>query len=247
MKLRPIRHGLVDSTNERAFAALAAGSALHGDVHVAEGQSGGRGRLGKKWESPRGEGLYLSAVLLPRSAPPPAAWTVAGALAVVDATADLGVAGVGLEWPNDVVVAGAKLAGVLVETRGWDLERPAYVLGIGVNVGQREFPRALRARRAATSLALLGSALELGRVEAALLRRLAERVEQVEHEHHAQLAADYLAASRLAGRTVRATTAEGTLQGNLVELSLTGGALLATADGAHQRIALEFLRELAPL
>ena len=65
MTLRVLRHGIVDSTSERAFAALADGSARHGDVHVAEGQSAGRGRLGRLWASAPGEGLYASLVLLP--------------------------------------------------------------------------------------------------------------------------------------------------------------------------------------
>ena len=65
---RVIEHGTVDSTSERAFAALACGEARHGDVHVATAQTAGRGRRGASWSSAKDAGLYMSVVWLP---PPP--------------------------------------------------------------------------------------------------------------------------------------------------------------------------------
>ena len=119
MQFRVLRHGVVDSTSERAFAAIEDGSARHGDVHVAEAQTRGRGRLGRSWASAPGEGLYLSTVLLPGPPPlSPTALTMATGLAVHDAVRGLGVDAVRLDWPNDVVVDDAKLCGILVESRG---------------------------------------------------------------------------------------------------------------------------------
>ena len=101
MQFRLHRHGAVDSTNERAFAAIQSGSALHGDVHVASGQTLGRGRLGRTWVSPEREGLYLSVILLPGPPPiEPAALTMASGLAVLDAVRALGLLGARLDWPN---------------------------------------------------------------------------------------------------------------------------------------------------
>jgi BirA family biotin operon repressor/biotin-[acetyl-CoA-carboxylase] ligase len=179
------RHDLVDSTSERAFAALAAGEASHLDVHVARGQTAGRGRLGRAWSSPAGEGLYASLILLPGPPPlAPAGLTMATGLAVREALVDLGLepsprepwrpvppTAVRREWPNDVVVGDAKLAGILSEARSLDPRSPAYVVGIGVNVLQRSFPAELTAERRVTSLALLG--LDVG--PEALLERLLER------------------------------------------------------------------------
>ena len=65
MELRLHRYGLVDSTNERALVAIQAGRALHGDVHIAAGQTSGRGRREHRWVSPIGEGLYMSVVVQP--------------------------------------------------------------------------------------------------------------------------------------------------------------------------------------
>jgi len=169
MQFRRIEHDVVDSTNERAFAALADGSALHGDAHCARQQLVGRGRRGARWASERDVGVYVSVVLTPSAPLHPAALTMAGGLAVFDLARELGVAGARLKWPNDLVVdgegldaeLGAKLAGVLVETRGLDPERPHYVLGVGVNVRQREFAPELVAERAVTSLLLCGVDVEV--------------------------------------------------------------------------------------
>ncbi|NOT31225.1 MAG: biotin--[acetyl-CoA-carboxylase] ligase, partial [Planctomycetes bacterium] len=164
MSSRLFQHGIVDSTNERALAAIASGEARDGDVHVAEGQSAGRGRLGRSWSSPAGEGLYLSLLLLPRAAPNPAALTMAAGLGVLEGVRALGAEAARLKWPNDVLASDergtdAKLAGILVETRGLDPLRPHAVVGVGLNVLQRAFPAELVRERAVTSLALLGLAV----------------------------------------------------------------------------------------
>src|SRR5688572_13455030 len=180
MELRLVRHALVDSTNERALAAIADGTARHGDVHMAEGQSAGRGRLGRGWASASGEGLYLSVVLLPSAPVVPTALTMGAGLAVLEAARALGARRARLKWPNDVLVEGAKLAGILVEARGTAPPHgtaPSHaVVGIGLNVRQRAFPPELEAERPVTSLARLGFAHDLDEAAAALLARLAPRL-----------------------------------------------------------------------
>lgn len=232
MRWRILRHGTVDSTSERAFSALAAGEARHGDVHVAEAQVAGRGRLGRRWESAAGEGLYLSAVLLPRApGPPPPALTLAGGLAALEGAELLGLAGARLEWPNDVVVGQAKLGGVLVESRGLDPARPAYVLGIGLNLLQRSFPEALVRERPVTSLALEGVATDPESALAAVLGALAPRIGQA-FVGHPDLGADFLARTGLAGARVRVTAGAEEHEGLLLELDAVRGLILAAARGA---------------
>lgn len=120
------------STNDDA-KRLARGAALEGTVVVAARQEGGRGRLGRSWESPRG-GAYFSAVLRPSVAP-----AVAPSLALVVAVgvAD-GLAGLGVEttlkWPNDVLLDGRKLVGVLLEMSAEADKVEWVVAGVGVNV-----------------------------------------------------------------------------------------------------------------
>ncbi len=119
-------------------AAARAGAAA-GHLCVADEQTAGRGRQGRSWVAPAGSALLASILLRPRANAEGV--PLAAGLAVADAVARLGVE-VGLKWPNDVVVDGAKLAGILAEVEpaapGPDT---AVVLGIGVNLCVDEFPQ----------------------------------------------------------------------------------------------------------
>lgn len=248
MNFTCIQHDVVDSTSERAFEALALGSARHGDVHLATGQTAGRGRLGRRWSSAHGEGLYLSMILLPPPPPWPApALTIAAGLAVLDAAHALGAREAALDWPNDVVVRGAKLAGILVETRGLDAARPHYVVGIGVNVLQRTFDEGLMRERAVTSLALQGCAATVADTTSALLDALARRLDEVAARSE-ELAREYVRAAGWLDRVVRVRTSAGTDEGRLLGIGLERGIELACSGGTRH-FALEFVHdiELAPL
>lgn len=141
-------HASVGSTNDRALAWARAG-APHGAMVTADEQTAGRGRMGRRWVSPAGEGLYVSVVLRPAQG-----WSSRwGALGLaVGLGLREGLAGwvpeVQLKWPNDLLVGARKLGGVLCETR-WQGPVPDVVIGFGINVLQREWPAEL----AATSLA----------------------------------------------------------------------------------------------
>lgn len=244
MNLRRIPHDVVDSTSERAFAALATGTARHGDIHVARAQTAGHGRFGRRWHSPAGEGLYASVVLLPPPPPwNPAAITVASALTLYDTAAELGVPDVWLDWPNDLMSGDAKLAGVLVETRGLDPKQPHYVVGLGLNVRQRSFPTELAAERDVTSFAVLGRDLELERVERKLCECLSRRIEQIDSTP-AELEVDFVHATRLAHQQVLVRVGEHEERGEFAGLSFAAGLLLHLAGGREKRLPLEFVRSV---
>lgn len=121
------------STNDEA-ARYARAGASHGTLVIAERQEAGRGREGRPWASPPG-GLYLSAVMrppLPLADVPP--MTLAIGIAVCDAARAFG-APAALKWPNDVLVADKKLAGVLVETQSQGGRLDSVIVGVGVNLG----------------------------------------------------------------------------------------------------------------
>lgn len=234
MPLRVLRHGTVDSTSERAFSALAEGSARDGDVHVAEAQTAGRGRLGRRWLSAPGEGLTLSVVCLPeRLVPHPAAWTMGAGLAVLEAVHALGLGAARLKWPNDVLVGGAKLAGILVEARG--IEPPHAVVGIGINVRQRAFAPELETERAVTSLVREGLDVTTDDMLAALLEPLERRLHAVPGGADA-LTRDYAIALGLLGQHVRLTDAAGEHLGILRTLTLDGLELETAQGGHHARL-----------
>ncbi len=144
--------GFTSSTNDDAKRASKEG-APHGATWVAEQQSAGRGRQGRSWVSPHGEGLLFSVLLrvsCPPARVPPLA--LAAGLAVRDAVARAApAADVRIKWPNDVLVDGRKLAGVLVEAITAGSRVQAVVVGIGINVHTRVFPDELEGR--ATSVA----------------------------------------------------------------------------------------------
>jgi BirA family transcriptional regulator, biotin operon repressor / biotin---[acetyl-CoA-carboxylase] ligase len=145
------------STSDEAHRAAKQG-APHGATWVAEEQTAGRGRRGRTWLSPPGEGLLFSVLVRPGCAPaslPPIA-LLAG-LAVHEAVMHaVPGANVRFKWPNDVVVGGRKLAGVLVEAVTVGSRVEAVVIGIGINVHTRLFPADLS--DLATSVALLAPA-----------------------------------------------------------------------------------------
>lgn len=244
VNFRVIQHDVVDSTNELAFAELAAGRARHGDVHQARAQERGRGRLGRVWASPAGEGLYVSVVLLP-PAPPlaPPALTIAAALAVFAAASELGAPDLRLKWPNDLLAKGAKLAGILIETRGLEPERPHYVVGLGVNVRQQHFPPELE-RLPATSFARLGLELSPGRVRDEILEHLPNRL-RAAREDHGSLEQAYLEAAGLTG-PVELEQAQDVERGVLERFSIRAGLALRLQDGSLLEQPLELVRRLAP-
>lgn len=250
MHIRLIHHGEVDSTSERAFAEIAAGEARHGDVHIAVSQTAGRGRLGRRWSSPPGEGLYLSLVLLP--APPPwsaAALTIAAGLSVFESASRLGVARARLKWPNDLVVGpmteDAKLAGVLVETRGFDPEKPHYVVGIGFNVRQTSFPAELLAERPVASLATLGLDVSLERTREEVLDALQRAVARIPMGDD-RLAEDFLCATGLAGKNVRVRIGDVEHEGVLEGISAIEGVRIRGRDASARSFPLEIVRRLSP-
>lgn len=126
-------HDELDSTNTHLMAQ-AAGGAPTGTVCLAEFQSAGRGRIGRSWQSPFGGGICLS--LLWRFDDPSAVagLSLAVGVAIVRALRRLGIDGLGLKWPNDVLWQGRKLGGILLEVSGEAHGRCAVVVGIGLNV-----------------------------------------------------------------------------------------------------------------
>ena len=160
----------IASTNTAAMAAAAEG-APEGSVFLAEEQTAGRGRGSNSWQSPRSTGIYCSTVLRP--ALPPAevlVLSLAAGLAVQSAIQQIDPSVKSdLKWPNDVLIDGKKVCGILTEMNAEATRVRYIVVGIGVNVNQASFPRDL----AATSLRLVtGNTWSRVELAAALLKSL---------------------------------------------------------------------------
>jgi BirA family transcriptional regulator, biotin operon repressor / biotin---[acetyl-CoA-carboxylase] ligase len=219
-----------DSTNDEAAARAAAG-APHGTVVVAAEQRRGRGRLGRSWYSPPGENLYLSCVLRPPVAPfalPPV--TLAAGVAVAEAAHAFGVRA-RVKWPNDVVVAGRKLAGLLTEmtSRGDRIDH--VILGIGVNLGRRSFPPELAA--IATSLPIAGGrAATPVEFRAQLLPGLESWLDRFFQGGVAAVGPAWTSWSGMAGARVRVTDGASVVQGTVCGIG-PDGALDVRDDRGH--------------
>lgn len=212
-----LHHRSIGSTNARA-QELALAGAPHGTIVTAGEQTAGRGRQGRAWATPAGTALAVSTVLRD----PPPLLTLAAGLAVADVAAALDAAGrsPAIKWPNDVLLDGRKVSGILAEGRlqdGW------AVLGIGINVAirQDDFPPELAAR--ATTLGREPAAVEeaLERLMAALERWLAAPVEE--------LLAAYRERDALAGREIAWDGGRGVADG----IAADGRLRVRGDDGAE--------------
>ncbi len=166
---------VTDSTNTRAMELAGKGSE-HASIVCADAQTSGRGRLGRKWESPPGVNLYLSLLLRPPVDPAQTpALTLVTAVALADAIEDLSGLRVALKWPNDLLIEGRKVAGILAEMSA-DPDRLRYVVigvGLNVNANASSFPVALREKAASLSM-LAGKAFRRTEVLARFLDAFAE-------------------------------------------------------------------------
>jgi BirA family biotin operon repressor/biotin-[acetyl-CoA-carboxylase] ligase len=226
----------VGSTNDEA-ARLADAGAPEGTVVWSREQSGGRGRRGRVWASPVGN-LYTSTILRPDCAAPRAAELgFAAALAVADIVpADRAVR---VKWPNDVLVDGGKIAGILLESAiGQTGQVQHVVAGIGVNVGfAPELPE-MRYR---------GSALG-GSVETALEKltaTLAARLAEWRREGFATVRAAWLAKAGPLGAEVDVKLGDGLVRGRFAGLDREGALLLDTASGPRKIVSGELLGRAA--
>ncbi|MHC8303150.1 bifunctional biotin--[acetyl-CoA-carboxylase] ligase/biotin operon repressor BirA [Pseudomonas sp. ZS1P83] len=127
----------IDSTNAEALRAIARGQAAPFLV-LAERQTAGRGRRGRKWASPFAENIYYSLVLrIEGGMRQLEGLSLVVGLAVMQALRKLGVTGAGLKWPNDVLVGQKKIAGILLELVGDPADVCHVVLGVGINVNMQ--------------------------------------------------------------------------------------------------------------
>jgi len=224
-----------DSTNDRA-KALADDGAEHGEVVVAEQQTAGRGRRGRSWISAARRNVAFSVILRPQALPPTRAseLTLVAAVAICDALRQAGV-DAGIKWPNDVLVDGRKIAGILTELAAEPDQVHWVVVGVGVNVNARpeDFPPELAGE--ATSLLIerqqpAPRALFL----AACLTALEGWYDQHAEHGFGPIREAWRERSVTLGRQVSVTTDAGLVTGTAVDIDADGALLVRTAAGVER-------------
>lgn len=237
---------VVGSTNDRLKQRARAG-APEWSLVLADRQTAGRGRQGHSWASPSGN-LYLSVLLRPSL--PASCWGVlplAAGLAVCEAALELGVAAE-LKWPNDVLVEGRKLAGILVEAVSGATGMESAVVGIGVNVltVPEELPPALAGR--VTSLAAeRGGAVDVLEFAAVVLTRLTVCYDALAREGSAAIVQRWRQrAAAWWGSVVEVQSAGETRRGIARGVDERGALLLEDASGRIQALLSGEAREVRP-
>ncbi len=220
------------STNDLAWKAAISG-APNGTAFFAEEQTGGRGRLGRTWTAPKGKALLCSVILRPQIGPERVPLvTVAGALAAAEAVGK----DARIRFPNDVMLDGKKVAGVLVEARFISTRPDLFIVGIGMNVN---------AHPPGVGAASMGSRLSRVAVARSLLEaldtwngRLGGNLREFRRAWRER--------SALLGRRVRITQNGRTVTGRVEDLDPIEGIILWLDSGHPRTFRGEHVEKLTP-
>lgn len=229
----------VDSTNRHLSRGAERGLGS-GHACMAEHQSAGRGRRGRVWVSPLGANVYLSLMWrFDASLRELAALGLACGVAAAAALADVGVPGVGLKWPNDLVAGGAKLGGVLVEAAGAERGPVTVVTGVGINIAMPAAAGASIEQRWTDVRALCGSTRPArNRLAGVLLGRLLLACERFAANGFAGFAGDYARLDVLRGRPVE-VLGRARLRGVADGVAANGALRVCTSTGTREITAGE--------
>jgi BirA family biotin operon repressor/biotin-[acetyl-CoA-carboxylase] ligase len=232
-------HGELDSTSSELQRRVA--TAADFSIVLAESQNAGRGRRGRDWLSPPGMNLYLSCLKrFDAGFAALSGLSLAVGVMVLRTLEELGIAGAGLKWPNDILAAPGqdargKLAGILVELSGEYQGPCAAIIGVGLNL---RLTPALRqqAGQPACDLASLcgGTPPDRNRLAATLINALVHGLRQFESEGFAAFLADYARHDLLRGQSLQLSGALGTFEGIGAGVDARG-ALQVRLPGGSQR------------
>ena len=240
-------HYFKEIVSTNTTAREIAHSVDEGAVVISEEQSGGRGRIGRKWLSPEG-GIWLSIILKPKIQPSHAARiTLLAGLAVAKTMQDYGLPA-RIKWPNDVLIKGKKVCGILTEMEA-ELDRIDYcVVGIGIdaNVDTELFPEEIR--DTSTSLEKeLGHAIN----RSDFVRRLLEEFEKeylaLQKNGFSSILDEWRNNSATIGENVKVTIGSRTIYGEAIGVDNDGSLILETHDGGLEKIVAgtcEHLRKI---
>ena len=228
---------VVASTNEWA-KELASYDAEEGTVAVAEMQTAGRGRLGREWFSPKG-GLYFSVVLRPAVKPVEAVGLVfVAGLAVADVLRKVYCLSAETKWPNDVVVNGKKVCGVLSEMNSTDDRVNFVVLGVGVNVDfdvEKVLPEGLWERSTSLEIAL-GRRVRLEELFRALVERLEDVYERFLMEGFSAVLEEWKSYADFLGKKVEVRVDGEEFEGLALDVNNEGALVVKLKDGTVKRV-----------
>ncbi|ETT34269.1 MULTISPECIES: biotin--[acetyl-CoA-carboxylase] ligase [Paenibacillus] len=217
---------------------LAEQGQAEGAVVIAEEQTGGRGRFGRQWFSPPGKGIWMSVLLrpdLPLQHTPQL--TLLTGVAVCRAVRACSGADAGIKWPNDVLIDGRKVCGILLESTVEDHEVRYCIAGIGVDVNfdPEDYPEDLTT--IATSLKMeTGQSVDRTKLTAAILTELEQLYFLYQKEGFGVISALWEALSVSMNREITVTNPHGVIEGKAIGLDPSGALIVEKHDGEHTLI-----------
>jgi BirA family biotin operon repressor/biotin-[acetyl-CoA-carboxylase] ligase len=227
MGRRIFHHETLASTMDTAFRLGVEGE-KEGALVVAEGQTKGKGRLGRSWSSPKGKGIYASLILRPQLSPVMVPQlTLLTAVAVCEAIRNAVKAPATIKWPNDILIDGKKVAGILTELSA-EMDRVRFVvvgLGINVNTPLNVLPEA------ATSLKHVSQKHidRVGLLQEVLLK-FEQWYESAKRQGFGPVILEWKKYSSMLGKRVRISDQSGTVEGIAVDLDESGGLMVQSDD-----------------
>ncbi|KIL34809.1 biotin [Cohnella kolymensis] len=228
----------VVSSTQDELRRLAEEGALEGTLVIAEQQTKGRGRMGRSWLSPAGKGIWMSLLLRPPVALPyTPQLTLLAAVALSRAISQLVPVSIGIKWPNDLLVDGRKISGILLESAAED-ERLRYVvvgMGISVNLEQEDYPEELAAKAISLKMAS-GAAVNRSELIAAILEEFERLYELYLEQGFAPIRALWEARTVTLNRPAVLQTPQGVIQGVPRGLDDMGGLVIELEDGSSRTV-----------
>lgn len=221
------------ASTQNAARELAEAGAREGALVIADHQTSGRGRMGRGWVSPPGKGIWMSMIMRPpvpiHCAPQ---LTLLTAVALCRSLRQLTGLDIGIKWPNDLLIDGRKISGILLESAAED-ERLKYIvagIGISVNLNERDYPEDVLAK--ATSLRIAsGSVYNRAEIIASFMEEWEQLYDLFLQEGFGHIATLWESLSVTIGKTVKLTTPQGELTGVPVGLDASGAILVRRTDG----------------
>jgi len=225
-----------DSTNIQA-KRLAGEGMPEGTLVIAENQTAGKGRRGRSWVSPPGAGIWMSLVLRPQIAPADASrLTLVAALATAAGIQDACGIETQIKWPNDLVVGGKKICGILTEMSTEQMRIDHVIVGIGINVNMTDFPEEIS--QTATSLYVeTGKKWDRQVMISCIMRRMEEYYESfLKTADLSDLKQEYESKLANMGRQVTVLDPMGQYDGLCRGITKTGELLVEQADGSVMEV-----------
>ena len=221
------------STNDAAHDLAMAGE-KEGAIVIAESQTAGRGRMGRKWVSPKSKGAYFSVILrpdiLPKEVP---CITLFSALSVAKTIREMLNLAAFIKWPNDVLIDSQKICGVLTEMNAETDRINFVIIGIGININTKkeELPRG------ATSI-MEASGKELSRVEVvrSIFKNLDKYYKLFNSGHISGIIKEYKEFSNFLGTRVQVTYHDTKIEGYAADVDEDGALILRMDSGLNERI-----------